>query len=89
MRKVLIALCVAPLMAGSAMAAQPLTNRQMDKIVAGDNFTVSLGTFFLNFTETLGGGTENFTTSLPSSNFSYTTNLSTSLCGGPCVFISH
>ncbi|HUK10292.1 MAG TPA: hypothetical protein VLX09_20645 [Stellaceae bacterium] len=89
MRKVLIALGVAPMIVGSAMAAQPLTDRQMDKIVAGDNFTVSLGAFFLNFTETLGGGTANFTTSLPSSNFSYVTDLSASLCGGPCVFIAH
>jgi hypothetical protein len=35
MRKVLLALGVAPLMAGTAMAAQPLTDNQMDGVTAG------------------------------------------------------
>jgi len=34
-RKVLLALGVAPLMAGTAMAAQPLTDNQMDGVTAG------------------------------------------------------
>ena len=35
MRKFLLALGVAPLMAGTAMAAQPLTDNQMDGVTAG------------------------------------------------------
>jgi hypothetical protein len=35
MRKVLLALGVAPLMASTAMAAQPLTDNQMDGVTAG------------------------------------------------------
>jgi len=35
MRKVLLALGLAPLMAGTAMAAQPLTDNQMDGVTAG------------------------------------------------------
>ena len=35
MRKVLLALGVAPLMATTAMAAQPLTDNQMDGVTAG------------------------------------------------------
>ncbi|HUK07921.1 MAG TPA: hypothetical protein VLX09_08650 [Stellaceae bacterium] len=35
MRKVLLALGVAPLMAGTAMAGQPLTDNQMDGVTAG------------------------------------------------------
>jgi len=35
MRKVLLALGLVPLMAGTAMAAQPLTDTQMDGVTAG------------------------------------------------------
>jgi len=35
MRKALLALGAASLMAGTAMAAEPLTNQQMDKVAAG------------------------------------------------------
>jgi len=35
MRKLLLALGMAPLMAGTAMAAQPLTDNQMDGVTAG------------------------------------------------------
>ena len=35
MRKILLVLGVAPLMAGTAMAAQPLTDNQMDGVTAG------------------------------------------------------
>jgi len=35
MRKILLVLSVAPFMAGTAMAAQPLTDNQMDGVSAG------------------------------------------------------
>jgi hypothetical protein len=35
MRNLLLALCLAPLVAGTAVAAGPLTDRQMDNVAAG------------------------------------------------------
>jgi len=35
MRKFLLVLCLAPLMTGTAMAVQPLTENEMDAVIAG------------------------------------------------------
>ena len=57
MRKVLLGLGVASLMTGTAMAAEPLSNQQMDKVTAGSGGWVSIAPIErptgLNFTVTI------------------------------------
>jgi hypothetical protein len=44
MKKVLIGLVAWPLVAGVALAAEPLTNQQMDTLTAGDALNLSIPT---------------------------------------------
>ena len=55
MRKVLIALSVVPLMAGTAMATQMLTDGQMNEVASGSDLPINIGTLNSIFTENLGG----------------------------------
>jgi hypothetical protein len=41
MNKTLLGMAILPFLAGTAFAAQPLTNKQMDKVTAGHDFTTA------------------------------------------------
>lgn len=40
MKKLLLGLAILPFVAGAALAAQPLSDRQMDKVVAGHDLSL-------------------------------------------------
>lgn len=41
MNKTLLGMAILPFLAGAAFAAQPLTDKQMDKVTAGHDFTAA------------------------------------------------
>jgi hypothetical protein len=41
MNKTLLGMAILPFLAGTALAAQPLTDKQMDKVTAGHTFTAA------------------------------------------------